>query len=467
MSSRTPNVVVVFTDQQRWDTTGMGGGQLGLTPNFDRMAIGGTYASVAITPNPVCAPARAAMQTGMYPSANGCFRNQLTMPSDVPTLATCFRNAGYATGYIGKWHLGDPGTPGPVDPAERGGYESWLAANVLEHTSDAYTTIVYDDDGDPVRLPGYRADALTDAAVRFVADHHDQPFFLFLSLLEPHQQNEVDAYVAPDGYAEQYVGAPLPPDLAALGTGSKLHEQIGGYYGQVKRVDECLGRLCDALRSVGILEDTIVAFTSDHGCHFRTRIGEYKRSCHDASLRVPLALSGPGFEGGRRIDHPVSTLDLPPTLLDAVGISVPATMQGRSLLRPGTPDAVLFQVSESEVGRGIRTDRWKYYVTAPGADGWRDREAVHYVESALYDLDHDPYELENLIGWNTTARVAATLREALTRRMIEAGEPEPVVEPAAIICDGRRVDPRATDIDTTGVRFGHHPKATADRGLPM
>lgn len=459
MNTRRPNVVVILTDQQRWDTTGAGGNSLGLTPTFDRIATRGTYAATAITPNPVCAPARAAMQTGMYPSASGCFRNQLTLDSELPTLAACFDGAGYATGYIGKWHLGDPDVAGPVEPGERGGYQEWLAANVLEHTSDAYNTVVYDDDGDPVRLPGYRADALTDAAIRYAADHSDEPFLLFLSLLEPHQQNETDSYDAPEGYAEQYVGSPLPPDLAALGGGSKVHEQIGGYYGQIKRVDECLGRLTDALLSLHILEDTIVAFTSDHGCHFRTRVGEYKRSCHEASVRVPFAISGPGFHGGRRIEGPISTLDLPPTLLDAAGIAVPDTMQGSSLLKTEPSDAVLFQVSESEVGRGLRTRRWKYYVIAPDAHGWNDRYGHRYVESALYDLEHDPAELENLIGQESSATVTADLRRRLAERMIDVGEPEFVIEPATTTRKGRHLDPRVESIETSGFRFGHQRKA--------
>src|SRR5699024_8659303 len=132
---------------------------------------------------------------------------------------------------------------------------------------------------------------------------------------------------------------------------------------------------------------------------------EYKRSCHDSSLRVPLALTGPGFRGGHRLDRPVSTIDLPPTLLDAAGIDVPEQMQGRSLLPlltdPDTadwPEDAFTQVSESEVGRVLRTSRWKYYVTAPDAHPWHDPGSDRYVETALYDLEHDPYELDNLAG---------------------------------------------------------------------
>lgn len=212
-----PLLIVVLTDQQRWDTAGVHGNRAGVTPEFDRIAREGTLFEQAITSNPVCAPARSALQTGRFPTATGVFRNGLPLPEDIPTLAGEFAAAGYATGYIGKWHLaGEDHPDGPAPPGRRGGYERWLASDRLEFTSDAYRTVVHDEDGEPVRLPGFRSDALIDAAIRFVADHHDRPYLLFLSLLEPHHQNPTDDYPAPTGYRERYEGTWLPPDLAAL-----------------------------------------------------------------------------------------------------------------------------------------------------------------------------------------------------------------------------------------------------------
>jgi arylsulfatase A-like enzyme len=479
-----PNVVVVFTDQQRWDTTGVHGNPLDLTPNFDAMARAGTHVVQAFTPQPVCAPARAAIQTGQYPTTTGVFRNGIPLPDDAPTLAHHFGDAGYATGYIGKWHLA---TAEPVPADQRGGYDSWLGANILEFVSDAYRTTMFDQDGEPVMLPGYRSDALFDAAIRFVADHAEpdgsgarEPFFLFVSLIEPHHQNEVDSYPAPDGYAERYQGRWLPPDLAALsasgGAGKgTAHQHIGGYFGQVRRIDEGLGRLFDALRSMGLLDDTIVAFTSDHGSHFKTRNSEYKRSCHDGSIRVPLAVRGPGFDGGGAVSRPVSTIDLPPTLLAAAGLDVPGTMQGRSFLpllrdaRAPWPDEVFVQVSESEVGRAIRTSRWKYHVVDPSADAWADPAGRRYVETALYDLDSDPYELTNLAGMPSHRDVAKQLQAQLVARMREAGEDEPVIVSAPEVTSGgpgagqRRVDANVHTSDRAPVRFGHQSSRSPGR----
>ena len=158
------------TDQQRWDSTGVHGNPLGLTPNFDRAAMEGTHLFNSFTCQPVCAPSRASLQTGLYATSTGVFRNGIPLRRDLPTLARWFRGAGYRTAYIGKWHLAShPGAPrGPVAEADRAGYEEWLAADALEHTSEEYRTVLYDADGKPVRLPGYRVDALADAAIRFI-----------------------------------------------------------------------------------------------------------------------------------------------------------------------------------------------------------------------------------------------------------------------------------------------------------
>lgn len=430
--ARRPNVIVFLTDQQRWDTTGAHGNPLDLTPNFDAMAMSGTHAQYAFTPQPVCGPARACLQTGQYATTTGCFRNGIPLPADAQTLARCFKAGGYQTAYIGKWHLASTNTD-PVPPHLRGGYEYWLAADTLELMSDAYDCQVYDAQEQRVKLPGYRADALTDAAIRYIDRHQQDPFFLFLSFLEPHHQNHRDDYPAPAGYAERYTARWTPPDLACLISevnglvGGNARASLGGYCGMIKRLDEALGRLQDALRSLGLLENTVIVFTSDHGCHFKTRNSEYKRSGHDSSIRVPLAISGPGFDGGGRLRQLVSLVDLPPTLLEAAGLPVPAQMQGRSimpLLRGGEaawPDEVFVQISESQVGRAIRTHRWKYGVVAAGANP-RDAGSTEYEESYLYDLQSDPYELTNLVGLESHGPLCAHLRSALLRRMSEAGE---------------------------------------------
>lgn len=455
-----PNVLVILTDQQRWDCSGLHGNPLGLMPNFDRLARAGTHLRYSFTCQPVCAPARSALQTGRYPTQLGTFRNDRTWPAGTRTLAHYFRAAGYRTGYIGKWHLAPREFAGAVPPQFRGGYEDWLAANILELVSDAYDCRLWDERGIEHRLPGYRVDAVTDAAVRLLAVPRAQPFYLFVSYLEPHHQNSRDDYPAPDGYAAQYGGRWIPPDLAALGGSSAA--QLAGYYGMVRRLDEALGRIHDALARTGQLEHTILLFTSDHGCHFKTRNAEYKRSCHESSIRVPTMLHGPGFMRGGDRRELVSLIDLPPTLLDAAGIALPPEMQGRSLLprlRPGSSaaawrDEVFVQISEHQTGRALRTRRWKYCVTVQGpeaADACEHASWPRYTEDALYDLEHDPCELINLAGLAAHERTAARLRARLQARMLEAGEPPPRIDPAV-----RRARPRRF---TT--KYTKHIKPTA------
>ena len=141
---------------------------------------------------------------------------------------------------------------------------------------------------------------------------------------------------------------------------------------------------------------------------------------------MPTLFHGPGFENRGTYDGLVSLIDLPPTLFDAAGLNIPATMQGRSILEMVKQDLpgedVFIQISESHVARALRTRRWKYEVEAPGADGWNQMASPRYVESLLYDLDADPHELTNLVGSPGHAAVRAELRQRLLERIAAAGE---------------------------------------------
>lgn len=425
--SSSPNVIVFFTDQQRWDTVGLHGHPLKLTPNFDRLAEAGMFVPNSFTCQPVCGPARSALQTGLYPTTTGCFRNDIPLPAGQKTLAHWFAQGGYETSYIGKWHLA---SQEPVPVSQRGGYQHWLASNILEFTSYAYDTTMFDDAGQPVKLPGYRVDALADAAIRYVSQPREKPYFLFLSFIEPHHQNEFDDYPAPVGYEERIrKRIELPPDLFALGGSSKEH--YPGYLGMIQRLDEALGRLVDALISLRQLDNTIILFTSDHGCHFKTRNNEYKRSCHEASIRVPTFFHGPGFMNRGSHEGLVSLIDLSPTLLSAAALPVPPDMQGQSILdsKVAPEDSIFIQISEHHVGRALRTRRWKYEVTAPELSGWIEMNAPRYVETHLYDLDNDPHELDNLCRHGEYEDVREGLRKELLRRLVEVGEPLPDIVP--------------------------------------
>lgn len=433
--SRPPNVLVILTDQQRHDTTGVHGCRLGLTPHFDDLAAHGTHLAKSFTCQPVCAPARSCLQVGRYATSTGVWCNGGTLRAGDKTLADHFNAAGYHTGYIGKWHLAPNKYHGYVPREFQGGYQSWLGANILEFVSDAFSCRLWDEEGGEHRLPGYRVDAVTDAAIRHLdqRSRSRQPFFLFVSYLEPHHQNSRDDYPAPPGHELRYATAQMPPDLRVPQSTAGRHWP--GYCGMIKRIDEGLGRILDALTSLGQRENTILLFTSDHGNHFKTRNGEYKRSCHDASIRVPTVFAGPGFDGGGTVRRLTSLVDLPATLLDAAGLPVPDDAQGRSLLpllrgsQQPWPEEVLVQISESQTGRAVRTRRWKYSVRCPDKDAAGNpvsrASAETYMDDCLYDLQADPWEMTNLAGYTSHQQVVKIMRERLVRRMTAIGETAP------------------------------------------
>jgi len=447
MDNRRPNIVFVFSDQQRWDTLGCYGQPLDLTPNLDRMAGEGIRFEHAFTCQPVCGPARSCLQTGKYATEVGCFRNGIALLPGERTIAHLLSEAGYEVGYIGKWHLASTwGVPShepdasyktsAIPPERRGGYKDfWLASDVLEFTSHGYDGRMFDAEMRAVEFTGYRVDCVTDFALDYLRTRDgERPFFLFLSFIEPHHQNDHGHYEGPEGSKERFKDFSVPGDLA--GTAGDWRDEYPDYLGCINSLDRNVGRIRAELETLGFADDTLLIYTSDHGSHFRTRNSEYKRSCHEGSIRVPLVATGPGFTGGGIPDGLVSLIDLPPTILAAAGVTPPPSMRGRPLqeLLAGAadwPEDVFVQISENHVGRAIRTKKWKYSVRAPGKDGVRDSCADLYEEDCLYDLEADPHERRNLAQDAAYADVRKSLRARLRQRMVGAGEDEPEITGSA------------------------------------
>ncbi|MCX7934327.1 MAG: sulfatase-like hydrolase/transferase, partial [Planctomycetota bacterium] len=326
----------------------------------------------------------------------------------------------------------------PVPLHLRGGYQDfWIASDVLEFTSHSYDGHMFDADGKRREMPPgrYRADFVTDCAMEFIERPQERPFFLFVSYIEPHHQNDHRRFEGPHGSKERFADYEAPGDL--VGLAGDWRENYSDYLGCCWSLDQQVGRYREALEKRGLWENTLVIYTSDHGCHFRTRNGEYKRSCHDACLRIPLIIRGPGFCGDRVREELVSLIDLTPTVLAAAGISAPPYMAGQALqplaADEKTPwrDAIYAEISEDHIGRAVRTRQWKYAVRAPGQDlGWKQPTSDVYVEAYLYDLESDPHERRNLIAEPALAEVRAALREKLIAFMLAAGEKRPEIKPA-------------------------------------
>ena len=431
------NIIFYFTDQQRWDTCGCFGQPLDITPNLDQLAREGVKFDNAFSPQPVCGPCRALFQTGKWPTETGCFRNNIMLPAGVKTLGNYIEEAGYETAYIGKWHLASDGelekpptidhTVTPIPRELRGGYTGfWRTADVLEFTSHGYDGFVFDENDQRVDFKGYRADCINDMALEFF-DQYDgkKPFFMTISQIEPHHQNDRKHYEGPEGSKEKFKDFVLPEDLKVLG--GNAAEEYPDYLGQCASLDENLGRLVAKLKEKGLYENTVIIFASDHGSHFLTRnrdshlngYDDYKRSCHDAALHVPLVIAGGPFKGGVAVEELVSTASLPKTILALAGVDVGEAMIGENLFDvvekkgDNRPNEIFAQISESRVGRCIRTARYTYSVYAPGINGGVAAAADRYADDFLYDMEKDPHQLNNVVADPAYVQVKEELRARL------------------------------------------------------
>jgi len=437
--ARKPNVVLYVADEFRWDfISAYGLNPTVKTPNLDKVFQRGVAFTGMVTNQPLCSPSRACMVTGRYATETGVWVLQRQVRTDLPTLATVLRSNGYTTNFIGKWHLSVG--PGPVKPADRLGFvDLWEGSNELEQTTHPYYGTIWNTYGQPITWKDqYRVDFLTDLAVRFLKKPQEKPFLLFLSQLEPHQQNDANAMVAPKGYAKRFQNPYVPSDLLHLP--GDWQQQLPNYYGDIQKIDESVGVILQTLEEQKLLDNTIFLFTSDHGCHFRTRNGEYKRSPHDSSIRVPFLMQGPGLDKSERFEEIAGNIDLTPTLLDAAGVSVPSSMKGRSLMplvrdpeaRKQWDNTQLIQISGSMVGRALRNKQWTYCVADPSLNGGEIESSMHYQEYQMYNDYGDPAQLVNLAGRVPDRKEAARLREQLIDLIVKSGEPAPTITPAKL-----------------------------------
>lgn len=440
-----PNVLMICADQFRADFIAANReNPSAKTPNIDALAERGTNYRQATCNQPLCSPSRASFLTGMMATKTKVWKLGIELDHSLPTIASVLGKEGYTTAFMGKWHVsantdaaGKPQKgwipPGP----SRGGFNDlWEGANVLELVSHPYEGNYWNNAGNNIGFKDeYRVDFITGRAVDFLQRKHEKPWLLFVSQLEPHHQNDVDQFVPPKRYADKYNDPFVPYDLRNLPGNWNSH--LPGYYGCVQAIDDCVGKLVDTLRTTGQLENTVIVFFSDHGCTFRTRLGEYKRSPHESSLRVPLIIAGPGFDQAKVVEEVVSLIDLAPTLLDGAGVEPPAIMQGKSL-KPlvGDPVArkewnssVYVQISSSICGRAIRNKEWTYCAYDPSIAHGNAEASRSYTDFALYSLAGDPYEQVNLVGRPEYAHICDQLRNELKQRIVANGEPEPTITP--------------------------------------
>ncbi|KAK8839973.1 hypothetical protein M9Y10_031690 [Tritrichomonas musculus] len=441
-NQKKENIIFFFSDQQRWDTIGPNGQKLDITPNIDQLAREGVNFRNCFTNQPVCGPVRAVIQSGVYATETGCFKNAVPLPDNQPhRLADELKKAGYSLAYIGKWHLAsDQGSQRyeqvAVPLKYRGGWdEYWVAADVIEFTSHGYGGYLFDQDMNKREFTGYRVDSVTDFALEYIRNYDDEekPFALFLSHLEPHHQNDHNSFEGPTGSKEKFKDFEQPADLTK-GKGD-WERWMPDYLGCCNSLDKNLGRVVEALKEKGIYDDTMIIYTSDHGCHFKSHpedveLGgsdDYKRSSYESALHIPFVVKGRDFYGGENSDRIISSIDFPPTLVRAAGGEIPSNWKGRPIQEYKSADwkdYMYSQVSESYVGRLVRTDRWKYVIHAAGkapfGDPGSDKDT--WTDKHLFDLKNDPTEKHDLKDNADYNEIKAQLRQLLIDCAYRAGE---------------------------------------------
>lgn len=443
---KRPNIVMFFSDQQRADTVGLYGQKLDITPNLDKLGNEGIVFENAFTAQPVCGPCRALFQSGKYPTETGCFTNQKALPKNIKTLANYFTEAGYDLGYVGKWHLASDGemekTPvvdyqhSPIPLESRGGYNGfWRVSDILEFTSHGYGGYVFDENMNKIEFTNYRCDAITDFGIEYLDTvPTDKPFFLTISHIESHHQNDHNHYEGPNGSKEKFKNCEIPKDLTSI-EGGDYATEYPDYLGQVESLDENLGRVIKKLKDKGLYENTVVIYLSDHGSHFRTRnrdenlcgYDDYKRTGHDAALKVPLVIGGGAIKEKLRVKDLVSTAGIPKTLLAIAGVDVGDDMVGENLLDVANgklldrKNEVFAQISESRVGRVLRTERYLLGVVAKGLYGGTYPNSDKYTVDYFYDMSNDAYQLNDVKDKSEYRETIRTLCDEL-ERIIEKEE---------------------------------------------
>ena len=393
-----PNVVLFLPDQMRAQAMGCASDPNVRTPHIDALARQGVHFRNTLANTPVCCPARAILQTGMYAHRNGMMANDLRLREDLTTIAEVLRGQGYRTGFVGKWHLdGGPRQPGFVPPGpRRQGYEFWAANQCSHRHFDAH---YFRDHPDPIPMGKFETEGWTDLGLEFIeAGRKDErPFFLNIQLGPPH-----DPYKAPPEYEALYDPEKItlrPNWKQGDGPRSPRRQEIASYYAMVTAIDGQVGRVMKALDEWGMADDTIFVFTSDHGDMLGSHGLRLKRKPWEESIRVPGIIRYPRqVRAGREEQALFSHIDMVPTLLSLCGAPAPPGVQGTDLSAVVTGastsanDSVYFQIfgpyeNTGVAGgwRGVRTARHMFA-------RYRDRPWV------LYDLAKDPYELNNLAG---------------------------------------------------------------------
>jgi len=464
-----PNILILYTDQQRWDTLGCVGNREIYTPSLNELAAEGTVFDRHFVQHPLCMPSRVSRLTGLYPGTLGITHMGVPVPEDVKTLPDYLRPYGYRSANFGKLHFiphanRDHRAPHPMygfDQLEvsdepgvyEDAYRAWVRQRAPEqldrisvgippaartwYDTMGLTDSIQHPGGDEARddfvgaIPFPAQDTLTHTAFvaartkDFIQEQHQNPFLCIAGFYSPHAP-----WVVPQRYLDLYDAEDLslpefPPELDSKRPTSpnekfsdaQLRDAKRGYYAMISEVDEYVGQIIQVLKDTDQYANTIIVFTSDHG----EWLGDHLRygkgyPGDDAVTRVPLIIRAPELQSGNITSQIVESVDLLPTLLDLSGIQIPQQLQGESLLPilQGNPGRYSKNVAfvESNGWKSLRNGQYRYLLHKDGSE-------------ALWDLQDDPGEYHDLANDPHNQTILATCRHQMLQHIIKIERPLP------------------------------------------
>lgn len=436
-----PNIIFILVDDLRWDELSIAGHPFLKAPRIDRIAKEGALFRNAFMTTPLCSPSRASFLTGKYAHNHGITDNvdRSVASHQLITFPLVLQQAGYATAFIGKWHMGNDDSPRP-------GFDRWVSFK----GQGSYLKTEINEDGRDVNPRGYITDILNEYAVEFIKRRHDKPFLVYLAHKAIHPEvmqhgdgsiNMADAerFIPAERHRNLFVGKKIPrrpsamqsptgkpalertiDNLPPLGAKTATADQaVLGRLRSLMAVEEGVGKILKALEETNQLNNTVIVFTSDNGYFYGEHgLSVERRLAYEESIRMPLLVRYPPvIKAGTVRDEFALNIDLAPTLLELAGVSAPM-VDGRSLVPlmkgPGSDwrrsflieyysDKVIPRVRQMGY-KAVRTERWKY---------------IHYLEldgmDELYDLTADPYEMKNIINQPGAGSTLEALKRELER----------------------------------------------------
>lgn len=451
--AKQPNIVFIMSDDHAAHAMSCYGSRINKTPNIDRIAEEGLRLDNCFCTNSICSPSRAAILTGQYNHLNGVKTIVDHLDGRQTTFPKLLQAAGYQTAIVGKWHLGHGGNADPT------GFDYW---NVLPDQGDYHDPHFFEM-GEKKQFKGYVTDLITDFSLDWLEKRdRDRPFMLMCHHKAPHRPWEPDEkhqhlyedidIPEPETFYDDYatraeaaVVATMrvdrdldavdlkvepPADLTPLERKKWNYQRyIKDYLRCVASIDDNVGRLLDYLDQEGIADDTIVIYTSDQGFFLGDHGWYDKRFMYEESLRMPFVIRYPkGIKAGQSSEAMCLNIDFPVTFLDYAGVKVPDSMQGcsmRPVLEGNTPDDwrtsmyyrywMHLDINHNVYSHyGLRTERYKliyYYAEALGSSG--SKEEKRKPEWELFDLEKDPYELNNVYHDPAYAELIPKLKQEL------------------------------------------------------